>query len=146
MEKHINTENAECLLSVAVERLNAKPQRSAWNRGVSEYAREFLSQLSELAHDGYITRDDLTRCDACRRAMLNGAENWAQYSWGGCSLIYNSDIAARLCTPSELKRTRNGERRPNKSEEWLDTQTRALRQAARRAFICITEAEGACAK
>ena len=64
--------------------------------------------------------------------LKNGASDWDQYSWGGSSLIYNSDIAERLCCPSELKKTRNGERRPNSREEWLDTQARALRQAAGR--------------
>lgn len=29
-------------------------------------------------------------------------------------------------------RTKNGERRPNAREEWLDTQARALRQASTR--------------
>jgi hypothetical protein len=62
---------------------------------------------------------------------LNGAKDWSQYSWGGCSLIYDAAIARRLCTPSELKKTRNGERRPNSNEEWLDTQARALNQAFR---------------
>lgn len=47
-------------------------------------------------------------------------------------MIYDSDIAERLCNPSELKKTRNGERRPNGREEWLDTQARALFQAANR--------------
>lgn len=51
---------------------------------------------------------------------------------GGCSLIYDSDIAERLCCPSELRKTHNGERRPNSKEEWLDTQARALTQAANR--------------
>jgi hypothetical protein len=54
-----------------------------------------------------------------------------QYSYGGCSLIYDCDIAERLCSPSELKRTRDGERSPNAKEEWLDVQARALYQAAR---------------
>lgn len=62
--------------------------------------------------------------------MLNGADSWIQYSWGGCSLIYDGDIAERLCSPSELKKTRNGERKPNGNEEWLDTQARALYQAS----------------
>jgi hypothetical protein len=71
--------------------------------------------------------------------LLNGASNWDQYSWGGCSLICDRDIAIRLCTPSELKKTRNGERRPNDREMWLDTQTRALRQAW---FQIMRAAEG----
>lgn len=63
--------------------------------------------------------------------MLNGADDWEMYSWGGSALIYDSDIAARLCCPSELRRTDGGRKRPNASEEWLDTQARALAQAAR---------------
>ena len=64
--------------------------------------------------------------------MLNGAQDWEQYSWGGSALIYDGDIAERLCCPSELKKTRNGERRPNSREEWLDVQARALYQASSR--------------
>lgn len=47
---------------------------------------------------------------------MNGASTWSEYSWGGSALIYNGDIAKRLCNPSELKRTHNGERRPNSQE------------------------------
>lgn len=57
------------------------------------------------------------------------------------TLIYNSDIAARLCCPSELKRTRNGDRRPNSREEWLDTQARALFQAANRVYKALRSAQ-----
>lgn len=64
-----------------------------------------------------------------RSALLNGTDTWHSYSWGGGSLIYDRDIALRLCNPSELKITREGQRKPNKMEEWLDTQARALRQA-----------------
>ncbi|HZK45919.1 MAG TPA: hypothetical protein VFD34_06795, partial [Clostridia bacterium] len=62
--------------------------------------------------------------------LLNGADNWNQYSYGGSALIYDGDIAERLCSPSEYKRSREGERRPNSREEWLDVQARALNQAA----------------
>ena len=70
-------------------------------------------------------------------AALNGAQDWEQYSWGGSALVYDGDIAAALCTPSELKKTRNGDRRPNSREEWLDVQARALRQAFRRVYSAI---------
>ena len=109
-------------------------QRSAWDRGVNEYALEMVEQLGEQIRDGYFDELDLSDLKKVRTALLNGAENWRQYSWGGCSLIYDSDIAERLCCPSELKKTRNGERRPNSREEWLDVQARALFQAANR--IC----------
>lgn len=112
--------------------LEARKDRSAWNKGVTVYALELVEQLAEAAEGGYIDADDLAAPRMLRKALLNGADDWSAYSWGGCSLIYNSDIAERLCCPSELKRTRNGERRPNSREEWLDTQARALSQAESR--------------
>lgn len=105
--------------------------RSAWRRGVRVYALELLEELEEHFDGGYIADDVFTDGKKLEKALLNGADNWEKYSWGGCSLIYNSDIAERLCTPSELKRTRGGEWRPNRNEEWLDCQARALFQAAR---------------
>jgi len=64
-------------------------------------------------------------------ALLNGAENWRAFSNGGCALIYDADIAERLCSPSELNRKKGGDLPPNAGETWLDCQTRALSQAAR---------------
>ena len=114
--------------------IESEKQRSAWDKGVTKYALELMEQLGEQINDGYFEELDLTESKKVRAALLNGAANWSQYSWGGCSLIYNGDIAERLCCPSELKKTCNGERRPNSREEWLDTQARALFQAANR--IC----------
>lgn len=105
----------------AIEAMNA---RSAWKKGVKVYASEILDTLEEYDH----TPADRAEC---KKMMLNGADDWRAYSWGGSSLCYDSDIAATFCTPSELKRTCNGERRPNASEEWLDVQARALYQASR---------------
>lgn len=112
--------------------IESEKQRSAWDKGVTKYALELVEQLGEQINGGYFEELDLTESKKVRTALLNGAADWSQYSWGGCSLIYNSDIAERLCNPSELKKTRNGERRPNSREEWLDTQARALFQAANR--------------
>lgn len=97
-------------------------KKSAWQKGVEMYAEELLESF-------YWDHDKNEK--PTEKDLLNGAENWEQYSWGGSSLIYDRDIAERLCSPSELKKTRNGERRPNAREEWLDTQARALFQAAR---------------
>ena len=109
-------------------------QRSAWDKGVTEYALELVEHLGEQISNGYFDELDLSDPGKVKAALLNGAADWSQYSWGGCSLIYDGDIAERLCCPSELKKTRNGERRPNSREEWLDVQARALYQAANR--IC----------
>ena len=73
--------------------------------------------------------------------LLNGADDWKQYSWGGCSFIYDGQIAENLATPSELKRTDDGRLKPNKNEEWLDTQARALYQAFRLIWLTLKEQE-----
>lgn len=128
------------ILHNAEIRINSDNQRSEWNKGVTAYALELLESLRQTIRGGYFAPADLKDPAAIEKALLNGAADWDQYSWGGCSLCYDSDIAARLCTPSELKRTRNGERRPNIREEWLDTQARALYQAARRVKRHISDA------
>ncbi len=101
------------------------PSRSAWKRGVKKYAYDLV--------DGYDGEFDelTTNPRLCERRLLNGAQDWAQYSWGGCAFCYNGQIAQALCAPWELKRTKNGALRPNRHEEWLDVQARALYQAAR---------------
>lgn len=114
----------------ARQHIEEEKARSAWDRGLKVYAMELLEELEENVTGGYVAPDALTDWRTLRGAMLNGAESWERYSWGGCSLVYDADIAERLCTPSELKRTRGGERRPNSQEDWLDVQARALRQAA----------------
>ena len=116
----------------------AKKNRSAWNRGVNEYASELLDQIEEGLDRGWIEADDLCNRNMIERTLLDGASDWGQYSWGGCSLIYDSEIAERLCSPSELKRTHNGYGRPNGSEEWLDVQARALLQASERIISAMT--------
>jgi hypothetical protein len=96
--------------------IEATNPRSAWSKAVKSYALELLDSL-----DG----------EYRAVALLNGAENWRAYSFGGCSLIYDAEIADRVCSPSELKRKRGGELAPNAMESWLDCQARALSQAAR---------------
>ena len=127
----MKTENAITVNDIRESLVN-DTQRSAWDKGVTAYALDLLDGLQESIDCGALDSDDLIAPKVLHKALLNGAGSWSEYSWGGCSLICDSDIAERLCTPSELKRTRNGERRPNSREEWLDTQARALFQAANR--------------
>lgn len=112
--------------------IESENQRSAWDRGVTLYALELVEQLDEAISGGYFDAEDIAAPAMLEKALLNGASDWSQYSWGGCALIYNGDIAERLCSPSEYRKSREGERRPNSSEEWLDTQARALYQACNR--------------
>lgn len=110
------------LVSDVVAALGSRRDRSAWDRGVTAYALEML--------EGLEVEELFPR--TVEKTLLDGAPIWHDYSWGGCALIYDADIAERLCCPSELRRTRGGERRPNAAEEWLDTQARACFQAAHR--------------
>lgn len=117
--------------------LKNKTSRSAWSKGVAQYADELIERFINDLEDGYFNPDDLQSSKLIENALLNGAENWTEYSWGGSALIYDSDITERLCNPTELKKTKDGERRPNAREEWLDTQARALFQAAERVKSAI---------
>ena len=102
------------------------PKRSAWDKGILLYVSDLLEDLRGQE----LTVNDLTSLALLDKALLNGADTWSQYSWGGCSLIYNRDIAKRLCTKYELKQTKDGFYDPNIREGWLDVQARALYQAA----------------
>ena len=96
--------------------------RSAWSRAVHAYAIELVESLDSSV--------DLSNETLLEKAMLNGADDWQQYSEGGCALVYDADIAERLCSASELKRCKGGERNPNSRENWIECQARALTQAA----------------
>ena len=119
------------LVSDVVVALGARRDRSAWDRGVTAYAIDML--------EGLEVEELFPR--TVEKTLLNGAPTWRDYSWGGCALIYDRDIAERLCCPSELRRTRGGERRPNAAEEWLDTQARACFQAAHRIKRIVTRGQ-----
>ena len=114
--------------------------RSAWSRAVHAYAVELVESIDDSA--------DLSNERLLEKALLNGASDWQQYSEGGCALVYDADIAERVCSASDLKRVRGGERQPNASETWLECQARALGQAAflvRRAYRVASVKEGGAA-
>lgn len=131
------------VLASASDYVETVPARSAWVAGVKVYADCLLRELDEAISDGWYKPEILNDRKETEAALLNGAHDWKAYSWGGCALVYDRQIAEILCTPSELKRTRNGERRPNAREEWLDVQARALCQAALLVQRAIYEAKKA---
>lgn len=97
--------------------------RSAWGRAVRDYAITILDNL-----------EDNDETILTMPALLRGARDWAQYSYGGCALICEYDIARAVCTPSALRKCtrRDGTlKNPNSDETWMDVQARALSQAAR---------------
>lgn len=117
---------------------DVKP-RSAWKRGVKEYACELWENATEWRTDAEKV-ELLESPNLFAKALLNGAEDWTQFSEGGCALIYDTEIAARLCNPTELKRTKCGRKAPNLVSTWLEVQARALCQAAQLLERCRREA------
>lgn len=114
---------------------------SAWGRGVKKYALDILDDLKRAAdYDGEALQLDGASFEQFENTALNGAENWQEFSHGGLALIYDGDIAKRLCTKTELKKTNDGEKQPNSRETWLDVQARALYQAARLVYKAMRNA------
>jgi hypothetical protein len=102
-----------------IEAIESRNERSAWGRGVKDLAVDLLGNIES----------DTVNPNTLEADLLNGASDWSQYSYGGCALIYDADIAEALCSPSELKRKDGGRLAPNSRETWLDVQARALSQA-----------------
>jgi len=117
---HTKEHSVHSELSELYHRIENQKPSSAWDKGVNEYALELVEDLEDEG------------ISVTKKNMLNGADTWEQFSYGGSSLIYDGDIAERLCTPSEYKKKREGDLPPNSSETWLDTQARALHQACNR--------------
>ena len=115
-----------------LDKLKAVKCRSAWSKGVKEYAYMLLDNI-------FSNRDykAMTNVTSLHEALLRSAKNWKRYSYGGCALISNEQIAKTLCSPFELKKCKNGMLRPNKQEEWLDVQAQALFQAEKLIKSCV---------
>lgn len=108
------------------ERLAAFKARSAWGKGVKEIAEGLLDKCEEIAQ--YREEADPVP-PLTEKTVLNGANSWKQYCYGGLAMIYDREIAETLCTPSELRRTDYGRKAPNSRETWMDVQVRAHAQA-----------------
>ena len=117
----------ETILAAATKSINQIKSRSTWNKAVKIDALDFIEKLQEA--NEYSPIDPAVLCDRKKieTILLNGAENWEQYSWGGCALIYDDDIKSHYLTPSEQKRYKG-----NLVDgcNVLTVQARALHQAA----------------
>ena len=109
----------------AVSRLENRKLRSCWDRGVRKYALEIAKNVR-----WFIEVDGQVPLSSLEKAALSGAKDWESYSYAGCSLIRDKDIALRLATPWQFKhRFDEGRKHPNRKETWIDVQGRALHQA-----------------
>lgn len=96
-------------------------QRSTWGRAVLTYSIELIENFSPAEITKLIFLAKERDWDAFEKMLLNGAYDWQQYSYGGCSLIYNKDVDIRLNPPSQRGRC--------SGEKLLSYQARALKQA-----------------
>ena len=79
------------------QKILALRPRSAWSRAVQSDALDLLAEVDGTT----LPCDDWA---AAEKVLLNGASDWRAYSYGGCALVYNGDIARHYCTPSDLRR------------------------------------------
>lgn len=109
--------------------ISEHPARSAWDKGVREYALELFNEY--ISEHLKIEDSSVEIGGVTEKELLNGAEDWSHYSYGGCALCYDEEICERLCTESHKKRTHNRAYKPVGYNDWLDMQRSALERAAR---------------
>lgn len=110
----------------AIATLEQLNPRSKWGRAVRDDAVDMLGNLGNGDMELPSDRHEL------RELLLDGAADWTQYSYDGCALVYNVDIAEHYFTPSQLRRymaRRHDESMAFNGETLLDMQARALRMS-----------------
>jgi hypothetical protein len=122
--------------------IKARKCRSAWDRGVQAAALDMCDDMDEWAEfnkwpNGYIPNGDYS---ATKKMLLNGAENWIQYSLGGCALVPNADIAERFLPPS--KRDAALRKSDIESDYLLNIQADGLRRAGCLIYNAIRAVRG----
>lgn len=104
-----------------------KHARGAYQKAIYQYAFELVDNIA----DNYISTaeelEHLENITNLKERALNGASDWNQYSWGGCSLCYNYDILSRLFCPSIVKKYKNAD--TVRGRHLLDYQATALSRA-----------------
>lgn len=103
-----------------------------WAKAVYQYATEILKVYEE---NYGLSLENLNE-----KSLLRGARDWQQYSNCGFSLVGNSEIAERLCSPTQFYIYERGMKAPvgmrtlhgtaHSNSSWLDVQAVALKQAA----------------
>lgn len=104
-----------------------KHARGTYQKAIYQYAFELIDNIAD---DYTTTADELAHLESItnlKERALNGASDWNQYSWGGCSLCYNYDILSRLFCPSIAKKYENADSVGGR--HLLDYQANALAKA-----------------
>lgn len=116
--------------------------RSAWSKGVQAYALEMLESFEEWREWAEKNGENVPEMD--ERTALNGASDWSAWSYGGCGLVYDSFIAERLCTPSDMRKLQyktGAMKQPAPCQSWCDIEARAAWQAWRMIAAAVRKLE-----
>lgn len=102
----------------------SRPTRAGLRRAAALYALDLLSDLSDEELVQNWTKSEL------EKRLLNGAKNWDQYSYGGCSLISNYDI---------LERFENAPKLAKHPDELLHVQAQTLERGFDRLWYALSK-------
>ena len=76
-----------------------KQARGRYQKAIYEYAFELVDNIADQYTTTAEELEHIENIKDLKELALNGATDWYQYSWGGCSLCYNYDILTRLFCP-----------------------------------------------
>ena len=96
------------------------------DKAILDDAIDLLDNLKETSYQIDTMKD-------VRKALLNGARDWNQYSYGGCALIYDGDIANHYLSEDkqqDFKFKRGPENGCWNGIKLLDFQATCLREAS----------------
>lgn len=97
-------------------------KRGQWNKATAYYADFLLDSYIEICK-WYADQNEAIPALSLD-IVLNGASGWHQYSYCGCALVYDVDIAKVVFTPAQFAKWEQG--RKVTAEPLLDIQARAL--------------------
>ena len=102
-------------------------KRGQWNKATAYYAYFLLDSYIEICKWHADQNEAIPPLSL--DLVLNGASGWRQYSYGGCALVYDGDIAKVVFTPAQFAKWEQG--RKVTAEPLLDIQARALADACK---------------
>ena len=118
------------------ERLEAVKTRSCWDRGVKGFALNLLRSYIDICE--YCDNNGRPIPELNEKTLLNGADDWNEYCYSGCALIYDGDIAKKPLHSLGVKTHRQRQQSPQRSGGgWQEVQARAYFQAYRMLMSCI---------
>lgn len=99
---------------------------------IKDDAHQLISQLFEESENGNVVIQNVR--EELQSILLNGADNWTQYSYGGSALVYNEDIERHYLIKDEYN-VLNG-------SQLLEMQADCLYEAYKIIRICVLKLKG----